>query len=127
MKKRTKETIGFRLRTIRELKGISQLEASAELERRYPDLSFGNANLSRWESGETDPPLNKLRALAEFYDVSLDYVFGITDKPNRITIEELKGLGVEWLEIAKDLSVSGLGADDVRRLTEILIKSKKGR
>lgn len=39
-------------------------------------------NYQRYEKGEQQPTLPKLIALADFFDVSLDYLVGRTDNPN---------------------------------------------
>ena len=36
-----------------------------------------------YESGESEPNIARLIALADFYDVSLDYLMGRTDGPDR--------------------------------------------
>ena len=37
-----------------------------------------------YETGEIDPPLSKAIVLADLFDVSLDYIVGRLDEPNRI-------------------------------------------
>ena len=37
----------------------------------------------QYEHGEIDPPTSKLSALADFFDVSLDYLVGRSDDPTR--------------------------------------------
>ena len=39
------------------------------------------ASIGRYETGLAEPPLEKLLWYANFFDVSLDYVFGRTDNP----------------------------------------------
>ena len=39
------------------------------------------ASIGRYETGLAEPPLEKLLWYANFFDVSLDYIFGRTDKP----------------------------------------------
>lgn len=39
------------------------------------------ATIGRYELGVAEPPLQKLLWYADFFDVSLDYIFGRTDKP----------------------------------------------
>ena len=42
--------------------------------------SFGNW-IGSHETGVAEPPLQKLLWYADFFDVSLDYIFGRTDNP----------------------------------------------
>lgn len=37
-----------------------------------------------YENGTCDPPLSKAIALADYFDVSLDYLVGRSDEPQRI-------------------------------------------
>lgn len=39
------------------------------------------ASINRYEHGQSDPPFEILLWYADFFDVSLDYIFGRTDKP----------------------------------------------
>lgn len=39
------------------------------------------ALLSKYENGERVPPTETLMRLADFYDVSMDYIMGRTDNP----------------------------------------------
>lgn len=38
----------------------------------------------RYEKGEREPSMSTLIALADYFDVSLDYLVGRSDKPERI-------------------------------------------
>ena len=62
-----------RLRDLREDRDLKQRQI-AEL------LSVGQTTYSRYESGELDIPSAALIKLADFYDVSVDYILGRTDK-----------------------------------------------
>ena len=42
------------------------------------------ASIGRYETGLAEPPLEKLLWYADFFDVSLDYIFGRTDNPQGI-------------------------------------------
>lgn len=62
-----------RLRDMREDKDLKQREL-AEM------LNVSQTTYSRYESGELDIPSAALIKLADFYNVSVDYILGITDK-----------------------------------------------
>lgn len=69
-----------RLRDMREDKDLKQREL-AEM------LNVSQTTYSRYESGELDIPSAALIKLADFYNVSVDYILGRTDnrqkKPGR--------------------------------------------
>ena len=39
------------------------------------------ASVNRYENGQSSPPLKILRWYADFFDVSMDYIFGRTEQP----------------------------------------------
>lgn len=45
-------------------------------------LNITPRNYQRYETGEVDPPTSKTIFLANYFDVSLDYLVGRTDNPN---------------------------------------------
>jgi len=45
-------------------------------------LSITPRNYQRYETGEVDQPTSKTIFLANYFDVSLDYLVGLTDNPN---------------------------------------------
>lgn len=63
-----------RLRQLREERGVSQAAVGKELKvSRYTVYSY--------EKGKTDPTLDGLVILADYFDVTLDYLLGRTDEP----------------------------------------------
>lgn len=45
-------------------------------------LKITARNYQRYEKGEIDPPTSKTIFLADYFDVSTDYLLGRTDNPN---------------------------------------------
>ena len=45
------------------------------------DTGIEQALLSKYEGGKRIPPTETLIALADYYNVSMDYIMGRTDKP----------------------------------------------
>lgn len=67
--------ISERLKDIREDSDLKQNEM-AEI------LKTTQANYSRWENGVELIPLKKLTIFCNYFDISMDYVIGITRKSN---------------------------------------------
>ena len=67
-----------RLSKLRKEKGLSQLQVAS-------DLSITPATYSRYESGDRNPPNDMLVKLAEYFSVSVDFLLGLDDTPNRET------------------------------------------
>ena len=68
-------TIGNRLKTLRESIGKSQSFIAKEIG------TVAQPEIFRYESGQSDVPNAILLWYADYFDVSLDYIFGRTDKP----------------------------------------------
>ncbi len=66
----------MRLKAIRKMRGISQLKLAL-------DLNTSQNTISRYETGEREPGIKELIALADYFNVSIDYLLERTDNPNR--------------------------------------------
>ncbi len=66
--------IGEKLRTLRESSALSQNEVARK-------LGITQASINRYESGVVTPTARALLWYADYFDVSLDYIFGRTDQP----------------------------------------------
>ena len=66
--------MGKRLKALRESILVSQAKM-AEI------LGSNQSAINRYEQGQSAPPVDLFIAYADYFDVSLDYIFGRTDKP----------------------------------------------
>jgi len=66
--------ISLKLKSLREGIGVSQSKI-AEL------IGTTQASINRYENAQSSPPLKILLWYADFFDVSLDYIFGRTEQP----------------------------------------------
>lgn len=64
----------MRLKELRKAKGISQLRLAIE-------LNTNQNTISRYETGEREPGINELIKIADYFDVSIDYLVSRTDNP----------------------------------------------
>ena len=64
----------MRLKEIRKAKGISQLKLAT-------DLHTNQNTISRYETGEREPGLAELIRIADYFNVSVDYLLGRTENP----------------------------------------------
>ncbi len=65
---------GLKLRELREMNGRSQLNMAKA-------LGVARITYCHWEVQEKIVPLEKLNEICNFFNVSLDYVFNLTDTP----------------------------------------------
>lgn len=68
------EIIAKRIRSLREGLGSSQAKLAEALETTQ-------SSLNRYENNQTITPPELLLRYADYFDVSLDYIFGRTDTP----------------------------------------------
>ncbi|WP_157800320.1 helix-turn-helix domain-containing protein [Sporolactobacillus pectinivorans] len=66
---------GKRLKRLRESKNLSQQELADRLQ-------LNRSTYARYELNQTQPDLETLRKIADFYDVSVDYIIERTNNKN---------------------------------------------
>lgn len=64
-----KEVFQLRIKQIRQELGLTQSQVSKETE-------IDQSRISKYESGELQPDLEKLGILANYYEVSIDWLLG---------------------------------------------------
>lgn len=64
----------MRLKEIRKAKGISQLKLAL-------DLNTNQNTISRYETGEREPGISELIRIADYFEISTDYLLERTDNP----------------------------------------------
>ena len=67
--------VGQRLRELRESIHLSQMKFAHLFE-------ISQSSVNRYENGDASPSFELLLKYAEYFDVSLDYIFGRTDDPH---------------------------------------------
>lgn len=65
---------GERIRALRESMNFSQVKFAETFD-------IGQSSVVRYEKGKASPSLELLVRIADYYDVSLDYILGRTDNP----------------------------------------------
>ena len=64
----------MRLKEVRKMKGISQLKLAM-------DLNMNQNTISRYETGEREPGIQELIKIADYFNVSVDFLLERTDNP----------------------------------------------
>lgn len=64
----------MRLKEVRRSKRISQLKLAM-------DLNMNQNTISRYETGEREPGINELIKIADYFNISVDYLLERTDNP----------------------------------------------
>ena len=68
------KNINFRMRELRKTRGISQLKLAF-------DLSINQNTVSRYETMERQADYETLIRIADYFEVSIDYLLGRTNTP----------------------------------------------
>lgn len=66
----------MRLRELRKKRNITQLKLAL-------DLNMSQNTISRYETGEREAGYAELIRIADYFDVSIDYLLERTDNPQR--------------------------------------------
>lgn len=93
-----------RIKELRMRAGFSQ-KALAE------KLFISQQSVGKWESGISKPSPETLSKLASLFDVTTDYLLGITDEPKRnftVSFSDIDPQISSILEKAKQLNAQGL-------------------
>ena len=69
-------TFGNRLKNLRVEKKLTQKDFAKH-------FGFSERQLRRYENDEFEPSMKTLIAIADYFDVSLDYLVGRSDNPKR--------------------------------------------
>lgn len=109
-----------RIRLLRENKNISQKKLAE-------DLLIGQSTMSEYENGIKQPPLSVLVKMADYFDVSLDYLAGRTNlKPSIDLLQEKLTVRPGKVIAVNDLV--NLGADEKEAICSLIdIFKKKNR
>ncbi|MEC1716662.1 helix-turn-helix domain-containing protein [Schinkia azotoformans] len=99
--------LAFRIKSLREKSGFSQ-------KRVAEALRISNVQLSRYESGDRKPEPEMVAAIANFFEVTTDYLLGLTDDPK----------GYKAIE---DLFLGGQTFPEYKQNVDKLILRKKGQ
>lgn len=79
-------SFSIRLKELREKKGLSQAQLAK-------DLNVGVGSVGMWESTQRTPPAKRLQLIAEYFDVTVDYLLGrdvLTDEERAAGMSETR-------------------------------------
>lgn len=88
------DTFKDRIKQLRLEHDLSMDLLVADLKENFP-MKINKSMLSRWESGTNDPTLENAKYLSMYFNVSLDYLIGLTDvrTPSRLLASRIKAYG----------------------------------
>ncbi len=90
---------GYKLKYLREQDGLSQSQLAK-------NLNVQTSTISNWENNRGEPTFDKLKEIADYFTVSIDYLLDYTDD-NEKEIEEMKQMikNVKKSDLKKALKI----------------------
>lgn len=73
--------LGTKLKSYRKSRNMTLDQLASALNKRVPNLKITKGRLSRWENNKEEPKLSSLKILADYFNVSLDYLIGLNKNP----------------------------------------------
>jgi transcriptional regulator with XRE-family HTH domain len=105
------------LKKIRKSRGI-------EVPKIAEFLNISSSMYYGLESGDKTLSEEYLIKLSDFYNVTIDFLLGRTKNPQGYILEgdmlpkELRDIDVEWIEMVKDATNSGISKEDIKEIIE---------
>lgn len=96
-------SLGNILKKKREEMGLTQTEFAERFNKIY-NYSFNKSTISNYEKDRRTPEVTVLKKLAEFINVSTDYLLGLSDNPNPIEEDDIGSFKFALYGEVKDLS-----------------------
>ena len=78
--------VGKRIKELRQERQLTMDMLVADINAKYPEVLINKSMLSRWENGRNEPSLESAKYICMYFNVSLDYLIGLTDvrTPSRL-------------------------------------------
>ncbi len=113
------QVIGQRVKELRQSVKLSQAKMAVVVESSQPAIA-------RYEMGEAHIPAEVIVNYANYFDVSLDYIYGRTDKPQGVLYENKPKVEKIYPEMDKFIEMCfDPGSPMNERLKESLLRMMK--
>ena len=115
-------TFGERFKELRLEKGLTQQELAEDFNKIYGH-TFSKPSISQYENGKRTPENQALKNFASYFNVSIDYLLGVSDIKNNNIKPEKKDLQNDFLtEINKFFSDKNIDRNEKDKLFKELSK-----
>ena len=102
------------LKNLRKIKGITQTQFATE-------FNISSGTIAMWETGKRMPDSETLKRIAQYFNVSIDYLLD----NEKSSSEETEKLDDVYFSLAKELQDGEIDPDDVRLAIETIKNLKK--
>lgn len=118
-------------------KRLKELRDERELNQEQIGKLFHvqKSAVSKWEKGMNSPDIETITRLADYFDVSTDYLLGITDKrkPNHLTKEDMirsapefawlfEEEGLKYVELIEGIKDDDIPPEALKETIELILK-----
>ncbi len=110
--------IGDKIKELRNNAGILQQELADE-------LHVSKAAVGMWETGKRTPDLDMIKRIANFFNVSLDWLTGNSEYRNMSEYDSSQELSNVYFSLAKEAQDEGIDPDDIKLAFELIKANKK--
>jgi transcriptional regulator with XRE-family HTH domain len=111
-----------RLKRLREDAGMQQQDMAKV-------LKIAKSTYHNYETGKREPDIDTLKIIAEYFNVTVDYLIGKTDHPQTVVRydipQELKAIGISYLVVAKRMQDADIPPEDVEKIIQYMEAQKK--
>ena len=115
-------SFGERFKELRLEKGLTQQELAEDFNKIYGH-TFSKPSISQYENGKRTPENQALKNFASYFNVSIDYLLGVSDIKNNNINPEKKDLQNDFLtEINKFFSDKNIDRNEKDKLFKELSK-----
>lgn len=103
------------LKALRKSKGLTQVQF-AEI------FNISSGTIAMWETNKRVPDTSMLIKIAEFFNVTVDYLLGKSEVPMSNSNNQLEDV---YLSLAKTAQDEGIDPDDIRLAIETIRAMKR--
>lgn len=103
------------LKTLRKSRGLTQVQF-AEI------FNISSGTIAMWETNKRVPDTSMLIKIAEFFNVTVDYLLGKSEVPTANSDNQLEDV---YLSLAKTAQDEGIDPDDIRLAIETIRAMKR--
>ncbi|MBS6502344.1 MAG: helix-turn-helix transcriptional regulator [Clostridium sp.] len=77
---------GRLLKKLRDDKNVSMDKMIEDIKKTY-NISIAKSTISKWENNKAEPTLENARILSSYFNVSIDYLLGLTNEKGEENLE----------------------------------------
>lgn len=96
-------------------------------------MNISNTTLSQYENSNRVPSDGIKMKIANYFQVSVDYLLGNTDNPDPSLLsekqlpKELQGIGIEYIKLARELQEDDFSPEDIRMIIKAMKVANKSK